>query len=103
MLEKYDHFMEERGVLVTLFMFLIPGFPKSALCYIIGLSHMNIWIFIVISTIGRLFGTVLATISGNMAKSDQMMVFMVVMAALTILLIIAFIYREALLRFIKKL
>ena len=100
--EKYDHFMEERGILVTLFMFLIPGFPKSALCYIIGLSRMNIWIFALISTIGRVFGTVLATVSGNLARTDQIMVFMIVMAALMILLVIAFFYRGYFLNLLRK-
>jgi len=47
-LDKYDHFVEARGSLVCSILFLIPGFPKAALCYIIGLSQMNIRKFIVV-------------------------------------------------------
>jgi uncharacterized membrane protein YdjX (TVP38/TMEM64 family) len=31
-MEKYDHFMEMRGPFVCFTLFLIPGFPKAALC-----------------------------------------------------------------------
>jgi uncharacterized membrane protein YdjX (TVP38/TMEM64 family) len=40
-IQKYDYFMEHRGILVTFILFVIPGFPKDALSYIIGLSHMK--------------------------------------------------------------
>ena len=54
--------------LVCFILFLIPGFPKAALCYIIGLSRMNIRKFIVVSTIGRLFGTILLSLTGDMSE-----------------------------------
>jgi uncharacterized membrane protein YdjX (TVP38/TMEM64 family) len=86
-LEKYEHFMEERGVIVTLILFLIPGFPKSALCYIIGLSSMNMRKFIIISTIGRLLGTILSSVSGDLVRNQNIMAFLVLMVILTILFI----------------
>ena len=47
-LDKYYHFVEARGSLVCFILFLIPGFPKAARCYIIGLSQMNIRKFIAV-------------------------------------------------------
>jgi len=100
-LDKYDHFMEERGVIVTLMLFLIPGFPKSALCYIIGLSNMNIWTFIIISTVGRLFGTILSSVSGHWIRNENFMAFLVLIIILTILFPLAYFYRNQLRALIK--
>jgi uncharacterized membrane protein YdjX (TVP38/TMEM64 family) len=40
-LNKFDVFLEHNGGLVIFFLFLIPGFPKDYLCYILGLSKMR--------------------------------------------------------------
>ena len=48
-LRKYDSFLEHKGRFVIFILFLIPGFPKDALSYILGLSHMRALPFIVIS------------------------------------------------------
>ncbi|MBF0505928.1 MAG: TVP38/TMEM64 family protein [Nitrospirae bacterium] len=101
-LEKYDHFMEERGTIVTLLLFLIPGFPKSALCYIIGLSRMNIWTFIIISTAGRLFGTILSSVSGSWVRDEHIVEFLVLMGILMILFLLAYFYRKYLVGITKK-
>jgi len=38
--EKFDHFMEHQGIVVSLILFLVPGFPKDSLCYIMGVSRI---------------------------------------------------------------
>lgn len=101
-LDKYDHFMEERGAIVTLIFFLIPGFPKSALCYIIGLSQMNIWTFIVIAIVGRLFGTVLASVSGNWVRTEHISKFLILLAIVVVMLVLAFFLRKIILKAHKK-
>lgn len=101
-LDQYDHFMEERGAVVTLILFLIPGFPKSALCYIIGLSHMNVWTFIIISTVGRLFGTVLSSVSGNWVRNERLVAFFLLAGILVIVFLLAYLYRKYLLEIIKR-
>ncbi len=63
-IKKYDFILEHKGALVAFILFLIPGFPKDFLCYIMGLSHMTVWTFLVVSSIGRLLGTVLLSVCG---------------------------------------
>ena len=63
-MQKLDFLMEHQGALVAFFLFLIPGFPKDYLCFILGLSPMHLRLFLVISTIGRLPGTFLLTLQG---------------------------------------
>jgi len=96
-MQKYDHFMALRGPLVSFILFLIPGFPKAALCYIIGLSQMNIWTFVV-STVGRLLGTILLSVSGSSVRNDQGAVVLVIPGIIGIILLLAYFYRD---RFMK--
>jgi uncharacterized membrane protein YdjX (TVP38/TMEM64 family) len=96
-LEKYDYFMEHRGALVTFVMFLIPGFPKDALCYIMGLSHMRTRLFLIVSTTGRLFGTIMLSVGGSFVRKDQMEAVYVIIGLTAVILILTYLYRDKLL------
>jgi uncharacterized membrane protein YdjX (TVP38/TMEM64 family) len=99
---KYDHFLEHRGTAVSFLLFLIPGFPKDYLCYIMGASHMPTRTFLIISTVGRLLGTMLLSVSGSYARNDEYMALVGIILVSGIFVIIAFIYRDNLLNMLKK-
>jgi uncharacterized membrane protein YdjX (TVP38/TMEM64 family) len=99
--QKYDYIMERQGVLVSFLLFLIPGFPKDYLCYIIGLSHMRTWTFLIISTIGRLFGTILLTVSGSCARNNQYSTLLIIIIVSGIIVIVGYFYREKWLDLLK--
>uniref|UniRef100_A0A7C3UZP0 TVP38/TMEM64 family membrane protein n=1 Tax=Desulfobacca acetoxidans TaxID=60893 RepID=A0A7C3UZP0_9BACT len=63
-MKRFDFLMEHQGALVAFILFLIPGFPKDYLCFILGLSPMDFRVFLVICTIGRLPGTLILTLQG---------------------------------------
>lgn len=100
-LKKYDFILEHKGALVAFILFLIPGFPKDFLCYIMGLSHMRLWTFLVVSTLGRLFGTILLSVSGDFARNGQFGMLFIVLGISGILVLIAFLYREKWLDILK--
>ena len=53
-LDKFHFLTESRGTIVTLILFMIPGFPKDTLSYLLGLSPMVFLNFFVIcGQIGR--------------------------------------------------
>jgi len=97
-MQRYDHFMERRGPSISFILFLMPGFPKAALCYIIGLSPMNVWTFIVVSTAGRLFGTILLSVSGSSVRNNQGVVLLAIMAIVGIIFFLAYFYRGRLMK-----
>ncbi|MBN1472702.1 MAG: TVP38/TMEM64 family protein [Syntrophaceae bacterium] len=74
-IKKYDYFIEHKGTYLSFILFLIPGFPKDSLCYILGLSHMAFGEFMIISSIGRLLGTIFLSASGASLRNEQMAVF----------------------------
>ena len=101
-MQKYDHFIEMRGPLVCFILFLIPGFPKAALCYIIGLSQMNVWIFIAISTVGRLFGTILLSLTGDSVRTMRFAVLFVILGLVAIFYLFVYFYRDKLREMTRK-
>ena len=101
-IEKYDYFLEHRGLFVSFLLFLIPGFPKDYLCYIMGLSHMKTWHFLGISTVGRLLGTILLSVSGSCARNNQYRELLFIAGVSCLLLVIAYFYRDKLIDSLKR-
>ena len=100
--EKFDHFMEHQGLTVSFLLFLIPGFPKDYLCYIMGVSRIPALTFIIISTIGRFFGTMMLSITGNIAENEQYYLLFLVVAAGIAVFALAYYYRDRLLEILKN-
>ncbi|OGP68060.1 MAG: hypothetical protein A2W27_08900 [Deltaproteobacteria bacterium RBG_16_44_11] len=100
--EKFDHFIEHKGILVFFLFFLIPGFPKDYLCYIMGVSRIPVWTFIAVSTAGRLFGTTMLSITGSVARNEQYLFLAVMVAVGAVIFILAYYYHDKLLEILKK-
>lgn len=100
--EKFDAFMEHKGILVSFLLFLIPGFPKDYLCYIMGVSRIPALTFIIVSTVGRFFGTMMLSISGNIAREERYWLLGVVVAAGIIVFFLAYRYHEKILKVLKN-
>ena len=101
-IKKYDYFMEHQGALVSFILFLLPGFPKDALCYIMGLSHMKINHFMGISTVGRLLGTILLSLAGSCSRNHNNKVLVIVLALSAVAVALAFFYREKWLAMLRE-
>ncbi len=101
-IRKYDYLMEHQGSFVSFLLFLIPGFPKDGLCYILGMSHMRTRTFLLISTTGRLLGTILLTVSGSYARNDQYFTVLILAAVSCIAILTGILYREKFLAKVKR-
>jgi uncharacterized membrane protein YdjX (TVP38/TMEM64 family) len=102
-LEKFDFIIERQGVLIAFLLFLIPGFPKDYLCFILGLSQMPLRIFLIINIIGRMPGTFLLTLQGaNVYKGHYTTFFILLGIFLLSGLLIVF-YKETLYRWLRQL
>lgn len=99
---KFEHFMEHKGLLVSFLLFLIPGFPKDYLCYIMGVSLIPTGTFLIISTAGRIFGTIMLSITGAFASNGQYSFLTVFLVIGVIIFIVAFYYHDKLIEFLKK-
>lgn len=100
---KFDYLVEHQGAILSFILFLIPGFPKDALCYILGLTPMHFGIFLIISTVGRIPGTLMATLQGAKAFDHQYKLFLILLGISTLVILVFYIYHEEIHRLTKKL
>ncbi len=101
-MKKFDYLIGHEGVILSFLLFLIPGFPKDALCYILGLTPMHLGIFLIISTIGRIPGTLMACLQGGKAYDHQYKALIILFALSLVIIMVFYIYHEPIHRFIKK-
>lgn len=101
-IQKYDYFMEHRGIPITFILFLIPGFPKDALCYIVGLSHMKTTTFLILCTAGRLLGTIMLSTSGSLARNEQNAAMLAILGISALITLLAWYYHEEILHFVRR-
>jgi uncharacterized membrane protein YdjX (TVP38/TMEM64 family) len=93
-LDKYDYLLHHKGAFLVFVLFLIPGFPKDILCYILGLGHLSTKEFLAISTVGRFGGTVLLTVGGSYLRHQQYREFFTLLGIAVVVVFLAMVYKE---------
>ncbi|MDI7259641.1 MAG: VTT domain-containing protein [Thermodesulfobacteriota bacterium] len=101
--KKFDYLIGHEGVILSFVLFLIPGFPKDALCYILGLTPMHLGIFLVISTIGRIPGVLMACLQGGRAFDHQYKTMLILFGISALIIMVFYIYHDEIHHLIKKL
>ena len=95
-LKKFDFLMERQGALLAFFFFVIPGFPKDYLCFILGLSLMPLRLFLVLCTVGRLPGTLMLTLQGAKVYEGDYLFSAILIGLCLVLGLVLFYFRETL-------
>jgi uncharacterized membrane protein YdjX (TVP38/TMEM64 family) len=95
-LDKYDYLLHHKGAFLVFLLFLIPGFPKDLLCYVLGLGPLSTKEFLLISTVGRFFGTVLLTFGGAFLRHHQYYRFSLLIGFAIIVVFLSMVYKEKL-------
>ncbi len=101
-IKRYDYVMKHKGLFLAFLMFLIPGFPKDLLCYILGLGHMGQREFLLVSTGGRLLGTTLLTVGGTFFRDARYGAFFTVTGIGIGAILVVMIYRESIERWFRR-
>ncbi len=96
--EKYNQMVQFRGILYIFIFFLIPGFPKDYLCMFLGLTTLPLRVFFAVSTIGRAPGTLALSLQGASVFQKDYVLFLIITAISLVLAAVAFLYRDALYR-----
>ena len=89
------------GELVSFILFLLPGFPKDYLSYLLGFSPMPLRAFVMISTFGRLPGTWLLSAQGASWANDDRTFFWILVVLMAAIIVLAFLFREKLLQALR--
>lgn len=99
---KFDFLTRARGELVVFLLFLIPGFPKDILCYILGVSPLPFGTFLLVSTVGRIPGTWLLSMQGTQVRGHQYFSLFVLLSLLAVTLLVLYLYQNQILAWIKR-
>jgi uncharacterized membrane protein YdjX (TVP38/TMEM64 family) len=101
--EKYNQMVQYKGILVIFIFFLVPGFPKDYLCMFLGLTTLPARVFFVVSTVGRMPGTLALSLQGaSIFERDYM--FFVIVTVLTLAFALgAWLMRDPLYRWMARL
>lgn len=102
-IERYEYLLKHRKAAFLVFsLFLLPGFPKDYLCYVLGLGPMSTKEFLIVSTAGRFSGTVLLTLGGTYIRNQQYYRFSILVGIAIVILLLSMAYRDKLERLFKK-
>jgi len=99
---KFDFLTQAKGELIVFLFFLIPGFPKDTLCYILGVSPLPFGTFLLVSTVGRLPGTWLLSMQGTQVRGNQYLSLFVLLSLLGVALLILHYYRHQVFDWMKR-
>ncbi|MFZ5570061.1 MAG: TVP38/TMEM64 family protein [Thermodesulfobacteriota bacterium] len=101
-LGKFEVLLKKQGFLIVFILFLFPGFPKDYLCLFLGMTRLPLKAFAVISTVGRVPGTLLLSLQGAFLQERMVGRFVLFFGICFLLILISYRYRQALYRWMEK-
>jgi len=69
--ERMGFIVEAEGAILCFIIYLIPGLPKDIVCYLFGISPMPLWVFALVSGLGRMPGTWILSAQGAHTAHGQ--------------------------------
>lgn len=73
-MDKFDYMADEHGFLPFFLLFLLPGFPDDAICFIAGLTEIDTKKLLLMASFGRVPGLISLTVFGNSLALGNMKV-----------------------------
>jgi len=101
-LQKFNFLTSRTGTLICFVLFLVPGFPKDYLCYVLGLSRMKLSTFLIVCMVGRLPGTYLLTMQGSTIRNEEYHTFLFITVASVAIVAAAYFYRNQIFDWLKR-
>ncbi|MCU0602298.1 MAG: TVP38/TMEM64 family protein [Desulfobacterales bacterium] len=100
--EKFNRLVQFKGVFVIFILYLVPGFPKDYLCMILGLTNLPARVFFVVSTVGRMPGTLALSVQGASIYQKDYTFFLIVTGLSLLFILLGFLYRDPLYRWLER-
>jgi uncharacterized membrane protein YdjX (TVP38/TMEM64 family) len=92
--DKLGFIVEAEGAILCFMIFLIPGLPKDIVCYLFGISPMPIWVFAVVSGLGRIPGTWVLSAQGAHTATGNYVSVIVITAIVVAVALPLYYYRN---------
>ena len=89
-----------RGLLITFFIYLIPGVPKDYVSYAAGISEMRFRPFLLAATIGRSPAMLGSLLVGHFFVKENYTAIIILIVVIVLIMLICFIKRDKLMDFL---
>ena len=99
--ERLGFIVEAEGAILAFIIYLFPGFPKDIVSYLFGLSPMPVWVFALVSTLGRMPGTWILSAQGSKTAAGQYIQLALLTALVVAVAIPLYYYRHRILSYIR--
>ncbi|MFB6086068.1 MAG: TVP38/TMEM64 family protein [Halodesulfurarchaeum sp.] len=96
-LSTVDGFLEDHGRLGVFFVFLLPGLPDDALCFLSGLTPIPVRGLVVLSFLGRIPGYALLALAGGRFANHRPLDAAVILAFVSVVVLLGYWQRERIL------
>ncbi|UWG46782.1 Membrane protein DegA family [Halanaeroarchaeum sp. HSR-CO] len=98
-LAAVDDYVERHGLVSLFVLFLIPGLPDDALCFVGGLTQIPLWKLVVIATVGRAPAFFLVNVFGDMVAQGNGHSAVALLAVIVGLSVAGYLGRDRIIRF----
>lgn len=98
-LGNIDQFLEDHGRLAVFLVFLLPGLPDDALCFVCGLTSIPLRDLVVLSFLGRIPGYALLALAGGRLATHRPLEAGIIIGVIGLLAAIGYWRRAAILTF----
>ena len=99
--DKLGFIVEAEGAILCFIVYLIPGLPKDILCYIFGISPMPLWVFALVSGLGRIPGTWVLSAQGAHTATGNYLQVILISAVCAAIALPLYYYRHRIIRWLK--
>jgi uncharacterized membrane protein YdjX (TVP38/TMEM64 family) len=99
---KFDKIVKRKGIVIIFLFFVFPGFPKDWLSLFLGITTLPMKIFLLMATVGRMPGTLLLSLQGDLLFEKNYTLLIVLFGFTLFIAGWAFLYRERLYNWIEK-
>lgn len=97
-LATFDSFVERRGLLGLFVLFLIPGLPDDALCFVGGLTPIPLRKLVLVAIVGRTPAFFLANVLGGLVGTGELDRAVGLLVLITVVSILGYLNRDRIVR-----
>ncbi len=99
--EKLGFIVEAEGAILCFIVYLIPGLPKDIICYLFGVSPMPLWVFTLVSGLGRVPGTWVLSAQGAQVATGNYLEVILISAVCAAVALPLYYYRHRLVGWLR--
>jgi uncharacterized membrane protein YdjX (TVP38/TMEM64 family) len=97
LLTQFDAVIDRHGLFGLFLVFLVPGLPDDAVCFVAGCTRLSIRRMLVVSALGRLPGYLLVNLAGDRAARYRYEETVAILGAVALASLVVYLNRDRLL------